>query len=310
MMKKIDIKDFGMLNKIADLYELPKEGAFNIRLNSQSAARQNSKNVEIISKTDKSGIDIKIKSNTKGEKIHIPVVIDESGIEEVVYNDFYIGDNCDIEIVAGCGIHNDGCNTSRHDAVHAFHIGKNSKVSYTEKHYADGENTGKKIMNPETVVNVGENSECIMEMIQIGGLDSTFRNTVATLQDGAKLVITERLMTDNDQRADSDMTINLDGFDSSAQIISRSVGKGNSVQVFKPNAIGNNACKAHIQCDSIIMDKAKISSVPEITANHPDAMLIHEAAIGRINNDQLLKLMTLGIAEEDAQDVIIQGFLK
>ena len=284
-------------------------GAYNIRKNGLGVERKSTENIEIVNKTDKSGIDIKIKPFTKAEKVHIPVIITEDGVNDVVYNDFYIGEGADVEIVAGCGIHNSGCNTSEHDGIHRFFIGKNARVKYVEKHYGEGEGTGKRILNPVTQVFMEENSYCEMEMVQIEGVDSTLRETEANLAAGAKYVVLEKLMTHDEQKAESNMVINLNGKDASAQIISRSVAKNNSEQIFKPTAVGNADCKAHVQCDSIIMDTARISSVPAITANNADAQIVHEAAIGRINNDQLLKLMTFGMNEEEAENVIVQGFL-
>ncbi|MBR3868487.1 MAG: SufD family Fe-S cluster assembly protein [Clostridia bacterium] len=305
-MEKID---FSMLGKIADITEIPSVGAYNIRKNGLGVERKSTENIEIIPKTDKNGIDIKIKPGTKAEKVHIPVIITEEGVNDVVYNDFYIGEGADVEIVAGCGIHNSGCNTSEHDGIHRFFIGKNARVKYVEKHYGEGEGTGQKILNPVTQVFMEENSYCEMEMVQIEGVDSTLRETEVNLEAGAKYVVLEKLMTHDEQKAESNMVINLNGKDASAQIISRSVAKNNSEQIFKPTAVGNADCKAHVQCDSIIMDNAKISSVPAITANNADAQIVHEAAIGRINNDQLLKLMTFGMNEEEAENVIVQGFL-
>lgn len=301
--------DFSMLGKIADITDIPSVGAYNIRKNGLGVERRSTENIEIITKTDKPGIDIKIKPGTKAEKVHIPVIITEEGVNDVVYNDFYIGEGADVEIVAGCGIHNSGCNTSEHDGIHRFFIGKNARVKYVEKHYGEGEGTGKRILNPVTQVFMEENSYCEMEMVQIEGVDSTLRETEANLAAGAKYVVLEKLMTHDEQKAESNMVINLNGKDASAQIISRSVAKNNSEQIFKPTAVGNADCKAHVQCDSIIMDSARISSVPAITANNADAQIVHEAAIGRINNDQLLKLMTFGMNEEEAENVIVQGFL-
>ena len=240
----------------------------------------------------------------------MPVIITETGIEEMVYNDFYVGEDSDVLIVAGCGIHNSGDKDSRHDGIHRFFVEKNARLRYVEKHYGDGDGNGERIMNPATEVTLGENAVCEMEMVQIKGVDSTVRKMNASLGKNAKLIVTERLMTHGNQFAQSDMEINLDGEDSSAQIISRSVGKDDSKQVFNPIAIGNNSCRAHIQCDSIIMDNSNIRSIPEIAANHRDAQIVHEAAIGRINGDQLLKLCTLGLTEEEAEKEIIDGFLK
>lgn len=316
----MDIKDFkfdlsltptdrGVLSEIADLNGTP-EGAFNIRKNGEGVVRTSTANVDIVPKSDKPGIDIIVKPGVKGETIHIPVIITEEGVNDLVYNDFYIGEGSTVDIVAGCGIHNCGDKNSEHDGIHSFHIGKNASVRYVEKHYGEGDGNGKRILNPTTNIEMDEGSYAEMEMVQIKGVDSTYRKTEATLKAGAKLLILEKLMTHGDQVAKSDLVVNLDGEDSSAQIISRTVGKDNSTQVFYPNAVGNSKCRAHVQCDSIIMDNAKISSIPAISANHPDAQVIHEAAIGKINSDQLLKLETFGMTEEEAEKIIIQGFLK
>ncbi len=302
--------DFNLLDKIADLSYLPENTAYNIRKNGLSAERKVTETVEITTKTDKPGIDITIKPFAKDETVHIPVIITESGHAETVYNDFYIGEGAVVTIIAGCGIHNSGCDESRHDGVHRFFIGKNAQVKYVEKHYGDGDGTGGKMMNPATKIYMESGSLCEMESVQIRGIDSTKRTTDAVLADNARLVVTERLMTHGEQVAESEMTVELNGSGASAQIISRSVAKDTSSQVFFPNAVGNASCRAHIQCDSILMDNAKIRSVPAITANHPDAQIVHEAAIGRINNDQLLKLMTFGIDEQEAENIIIEGFLK
>lgn len=298
-----------LLKKIASLDSIPV-GAYNIRKNSERLEGRNTENIRIVPKVNKPGIDIYIEPFTKNESVHIPVIITESGVEETVYNDFYIGEGADVTVVAGCGIHNDGCNESRHDGIHSFHIGKNARIKYVEKHYGEGEGTGEKNLNPVTYVEQGEGSVCEMEMVQIEGVDSTKRDTKAKLEKGAKLIVTERLLTSGGQYAGSDIEVELNGEDASAQIVSRSVAKDESVQLFNYNAVGNTKCRAHIQCDSIIMDGAHVSSVPAITANSADAAIIHEAAIGKINNDQLIKLMTFGMSEEEAESIIIQGFLK
>lgn len=302
--------DYNLLESIADMHGIPTAGAYNIRKNGQGVERHSTENITIEPKKDKPGIDIIVKPGTKGERVHIPVIVTETGIDDVVYNDFYIGDWADVDIVAGCGIHNCGSEKSEHDGIHTFHIGKHAKVRYVEKHYGEGEGTGERVLNPTTVVEMDENSYCEMEMVQIKGVDSTQRDTTASLKAGAKLVINEKLMTHGKQYARSDVVINLDGEDASAQIISRSVAKDESEQIFYPRAVGNAPCRAHVQCDSIIMDNAKIRSIPEIAANHALAQIVHEAAIGRINNDQLIKLQTFGMTQEEAEEVIIQGFLK
>ncbi|MGN0393023.1 MAG: SufB/SufD family protein [Bariatricus sp.] len=298
-----------LLEAVAGLHEIPA-GAYNIRANGESAARNTTANIDIVSKTDVSGIDIKIKAGTKKESVHIPVLLSQSGFEEMVYNDFYIGDDCDVVIVAGCGIHNGGDAASRHDGIHRFFVGKNAHVKYVEKHYGSGDGKGERIMNPQTEVDLGENSEMEMEMVQIKGIDSTVRTTKASLKKGAKLVVTERLMTHGNQRAESKFDVDLNGVDSSANIISRAVARDNSVQIFKSVINGNAKCSGHTECDAIIMDNANISAIPEITANNPDAALIHEAAIGKIAGEQIIKLMTLGLTEKEAEEEIVNGFLK
>ena len=298
-----------LLEAVAGLHEIPA-GAYNIRANGESAARNTTANIDIVSKTDVSGIDIKIKAGTKKESVHIPVLLSQSGLEEMVYNDFYIGDDCDVVIVAGCGIHNGGDAARRHDGIHRFFVGKNAHVKYVEKHYGSGDGKGERIMNPQTEVDLGENSEMEMEMVQIKGVDSTVRTTKASLKKGAKLVVTERLMTHGNQRAESKFDVDLNGVDSSANIISRAVARDNSVQIFKSVINGNAKCSGHTECDAIIMDNANISAIPEITANNPDAALIHEAAIGKIAGEQIIKLMTLGLTEKEAEEEIVNGFLK
>ena len=305
----MDKIDSGLLESVADLHEIPA-GAYNIRKNGEGHSRQSTANIEIVSKTDKPGIDIIVAPGTKNESVHIHVIITESGINDLVYNDFYIGDDADVLIVAGCGIHNSGDEKSQHDGIHTFHIGKNARIKYVEKHYGEGDGKGERVLNPVTVVEQDENSVCEMEMVQIKGVDSTVRDTKAYLGAGAKLIVTERLLTHGNQYARSDIDVYLNGEDASSQIISRSVAQDESKQIFHPNAIGNAKCRAHIQCDSIIMDTATVSSIPAITANSADAQIIHEAAIGKINNDQLIKLMTFGMSEEEAEEVIINGFLK
>lgn len=305
-MKNVDEH---MLQAVADLHSVPT-GAYSIRKNGEGISKNSTENIIIEQKKDKPGIDIFIKPGTKNESVHIPVIITQTGIEETVYNDFFIGEEADVMIVAGCGIHNTGDKKSEHDGIHRFHIGKNAKIKYVEKHYGEGEGTGENVLNPVTEIKMEENSYCEMEMVQIRGVDSTVRETTADLEKGAKLLVLEKLMTHGKQYAKSNMVINLNGEESSAQIISRSVAKNDSEQIFYPRAVGNNVCRAHVQCDSIIMDDAKIRSIPEIAANHCDAQIVHEAAIGKINNDQLIKLQTFGLSEEEAEEVIIQGFLK
>ncbi|HIX51588.1 MAG TPA: SufD family Fe-S cluster assembly protein [Candidatus Lachnoclostridium stercoripullorum] len=298
-----------LLREVADLHGVP-EGAYNIRSDGKLAGRSTTANIDIVSKEDGSGIDIIIKPGTVHESVHIPVIISESGLTDVVYNDFYIGDNCDVVIVAGCGISNCGQQDSEHDGIHRFHVGKNSKVKYVEKHYGEGDGNGKRILNPVTEVHMDEGSYVEMEMVQIKGVDSTVRRTEMDLAAGAKVVIKERLLTHGSQTAISEISAHLNGEGSSANIISRSVAKDDSYQKFVSRLFGNAACSGHSECDSIIMGNARIQAVPEIDAECTDAALIHEAAIGKIAGDQIIKLMTLGLTEAEAEAQIVNGFLK
>ena len=300
--------DRELLEKIADMLGKPV-GSFNIRKDSCCDGRQNTENIVISDKEDKPGIDIRIKAGTRGETCHIPVIITQSGIEEMVYNDFFIGEDCDVTIIAGCGIHNCGEQDSRHDGVHTFYVGKNSRVTYTEKHYGDGDGKGGRIMNPQTVVYLEEGATIQMDTTQIRGIDSTKRDTKIVCGPGAEAIITERLLTHGEQTAISDMEIVLDGADAKGRVISRSVAQDDSEQVFYPRMVGNAECFGHVQCDSIIMGNAKIKSIPAVIANCPEAQLVHEAAIGKIAGDQLLKLQTLGLTAEEAEDCILKGFL-
>ena len=306
----MDITDKSLLDAISDFSLMPEGSAFNVRKNGQKLDRRSTEHVKIYTKEDKPGIDIRILPGTKKETVYIPVIITETGVADKVYNDFFVGENADVTIIAGCGIHNSGCEETRHDGIHRFFIGPNARVKYIEKHYGEGDGEGANVMNPVTEVHLEEGAVCEMETVQIRGVDSTLRETDAFLAADAKFNVTERLMTHGHQTAHSNMKVELNGAGASAQIISRSVAKNSSEQVFNPVAVGNAAGRAHVQCDSIIMDNARIRSIPEIAANDADAQIVHEAAIGRINSDQLLKLMTFGMSEEEAEEVIIEGFLK
>ena len=299
----------GLLEKVADLHGTP-QGAYNIRENGESAGRQNTDEITIETKNDKPGINVIVKSGTKNKSVHIPVVITKTGLTEMVYNDFIIGDDCDVLIVAGCGIHNSGDEASAHDGVHHLEIGKNSKVRYIEKHYGEGNGSGERIMNPEMTANLAPGASLDIESVQIGGIDSTNRKTVITAAEKCEVNMAERLMSDGKQNVVSDTEIVLNGKDSKARINSRSVAKGDSTQLFYPKLTGNNDCFGHVTCDSIIMDNAKVRSIPEICANSVDARLVHEAAIGKIAGDQILKLMTLGLTAEEAEEKILNGLLK
>ncbi|AHF09483.1 MULTISPECIES: SufD family Fe-S cluster assembly protein [Dehalobacter] len=304
MLNAIDKK---ILAEVADLHEIP-HGAYNIRKNGEKAGRNTTANIDIITKQDKPGIDIIVKPGTKGESVHIPVILSE-GMDDLVYNTFEIGADSDVLIVAGCGIHNPGSKKAQHDGVHEFFVRKGAKMKYVEKHYGEGDGSGERILNPKTIIEVEEGGVAELEMVQIRGVDQTKRDTEVRLHKNARLIVMERLLTTTNQNAESNITVELTGEDAAAQIISRSVAQDHSTQVFHLNMRGYAQCRGHIQCDSIIMDQAKVSSIPEISAFHSDAQLIHEAAIGRIANDQLIKLMTLGLTEKEAEDMILQGFL-
>ena len=300
-----------ILREVADMVNMPS-GAVNIRSDGQKLFRQNTENIEIVSKTDRDGIDIRIKPFTKAESVHIPVVLTESGFKDRVYNDFFVGEGADVTIVAGCGIHNcGGCGDSQHEGVHTFYVGKNAKVRYIEKHYGEGDGLGKRILNPETVLYLEEGASVTLETSQIRGVDDTKRYTRAELKgENSEITITEKLLTHGDQKAVSEMDVFLDGAGSRTQVISRSVAQDNSSQIFYPRVTGNCDCFGHVQCDAIIMGKAKVRAIPEITCNHVDASLIHEAAIGKIAGEQILKLMTLGLSYEEAEQRILDGFLR
>ncbi len=309
MKNNIDKIQMTLLEQVADLHGVP-EGAYNIRANGAMAGRNVTANIDIVTKEDKPGIDIIIKPGTKNESVHIPVILSKTGLTDLVYNDFYVGEGADVTIIAGCGIHNGGNEKSEHDGIHTFYVGKNARLKYVEKHYGSGDGNGENVMNPTTIIEIEEGGYMEMETAQIKGIDSTDRINKATLAKDATLIIKEKLMTHRKQYAKSLFEVEMNGENSSANIVSRSVAKGDSYQLFVSKINGNNKCAGHSECDAIIMDNAKISAVPEITANDLDAQLIHEAAIGKIAGEQIIKLMTLGLTEEEAEAEIINGFLK
>ena len=298
-----------LLEQVTGLHEVP-QGAFSIRVDGTLYGKGDSENIAIVKKEDKPGIDIYIKPGTKKESVHIPVLLSKSGLKELVYNDFHIGADCDVTIVAGCGIHNGGRGESEHSGIHAFYLDEGARVKYVEKHYGQGEGTGKNVMNPTTIVEMKANSYMEMETAQIKGVDSTVRNTTAKLADGATLIVREKIMTHGDQFAETNFTVDLDGENCGTHVISRSVAKDRSRQSFLSHVRGNNRCSGHTECDAIIMDDAQVIALPQIEANHVDASLIHEAAIGKIAGEQLIKLMTLGLTEKEAEETIVNGFLK
>ena len=309
MTKQLDGITRNLLAAVADLHDTPS-GAYNLRLNGQSGGRRSTANFQITTKEDKPGIDVHIKPGTVNESVHIPVVLSESGLTETVYNDFYIGEGADVIIVAGCGIHNGGADKAEHDGLHRFFVGRGARVRYIEKHYGEGDGSGQRIMNPHTVAELAPDSYLEMETVQIKGVDSTIRRTDAILQNGATLVVKEKIMTHGNQLAETHFNVEMNGAGAACSVSSRSVAAGQSQQIFCSNIVGNAPCNGHSECDGIIMDSAKISAIPEIVANHLDASLIHEAAIGKIAGEQILKLQTLGLTEAEAEAQIISGFLK
>ena len=297
-----------LLKEVADLDALPT-GAYNLRANGQGAGRHTTANIDIVTKEDKPGIDIIIKPGTKKESVHIPVIISETGLKDLVYNDFYVGEESDVVIIAGCGIHNCGGSLSQHDGIHTFHVGKNAKLRYVEKHYGEGDGLGKQVMNPTTVVYLEEGAVMEMETTQIAGIDDTIRTTKGEIKAGGSLVVKEKIMTTGEQKAITNFEVDLNGEGSAANLISRSVAKDHSRQEFNSDIRGNAPCAGHSECDAIIMDEGWVGASPKLTAAHIDAALIHEAAIGKIAGEQLDKLMTLGLSREEAEEQIINGFL-
>lgn len=305
----LSVIDRQLLANIADLHEIP-QGAYNIRKDGEKAERRSSANIEIVSKTDKPGIDVIVKPGTRNESVHVPVILTKTGIKDQVYNTFDIGEDSDVLVVAGCGIHNAGEQAAQHDGIHSFIVRRGAKIHYTEKHYGEGPGRGARVLNPKTVIVLEEGASAELELVQIKGIDHTMRVTEAELHPRASIKIIERLLTHGDQKAESDIVINLSGEDSNAQVIARSVAQEESFQVFKAVLKGQRRCRGHLECDSIIMDRAVVSASPQLYAEHADAELTHEAAIGRIAGDQLLKLMTMGLSEEEAVDTILSGFLR
>ncbi len=299
-----------VLDQIADAHEFPADAAVNIRIDGEKAERRNTKDIEIVTKTDKDGIDVYIAPGSKKGSVHIPVVLTKSGFKDLVYNDFYIGEGAECEIIAGCGINNCGCDDSQHDGIHSFHVGKNAVVTYREKHYGEGGGTGKRILNPQTIIELEEGATLTLDTSQIRGVDNTKRYTKATLGPGAELIVQEKLLTHENQVAESEMDVFLQGEGARTRVVSRSVAKDESVQTFYPRVSGDCECFGHVSCDAIIMGNAKVRAIPEISCNHVDAALIHEAAIGKIAGEQILKLMTLGLNAEEAEEKILEGFLR
>ena len=305
-MNNVDKNLLKAINETLD----EKTEVYNIRKNGESIKRKVNSYIDIVTKEDKNGLDIYVKENTLFGIVHIPVIITESGLTDVVYNDFHIGANANVIIMAGCGIHNDLHKDSEHDGIHRFYLEENAKVTYVEKHYGEGKGTGKKILNPTTEIYMKKGSSMNMDSVQIKGVDDTIRITKANLDANTTLEISEKIFTTGKQTAKTEFIVDLNGENASVHVTSRSVAEGSSTQEFTSNITGNTKCYAHVECDAIIKDEGKVKAIPEIYAKNIDANLIHEAAIGKIAGAQLNKLMTLGLNEQKAEEVIIKGFLK
>ena len=284
------------------------KGAYNIRENSGCAGRQSSENIRIESKTDNPGINIFISSKAQHETVYIPACVTHGGVDDLVYNDFFVEEGADVIIVAG--VHSDDEEEARHNGIHRFFVGKNAKVLYKEKHIGTGKGAGAKRIDPVTDATLDENAYMEMDTSQLGGVTSTSRTTNAKLGAGAKLVIRERLLTDGDERAKSVFNVSLDGDGSAADLVSRSVARGNSYQEYISVIEGNCRCTGHSECDAILAENGRVNASPALNAACIDASLIHEAAIGKIAGEQIIKLCTLGLTEEEAERKIIEGFLK
>ncbi|MGI5912483.1 MAG: SufB/SufD family protein [Syntrophomonadaceae bacterium] len=301
--------DMQLLKTISDIKTIPL-GAINIRKDGEPVLRQSSPNIYVGPNPAKNGLLVEIKPGTRNETVHVPVIVTRAGLHDKVYNTFIVGEDADVTIIAGCGIHNDSHSDSGHDGIHEIILKKGARMRYIEKHYGEGSGKGKRILNPTTNITLEKGAVAEMEMVQIKGVDDTSRNTVAFLGDKANLKIVERLMTHGDQKAESDIQLIIEGRGASGQILSRSVARDDSLQIFKAALAGRNECVGHVECDAIIMDKARIQSIPELIAENPEAVLTHEAAIGKIAGEQLIKLMSLGLTEKEAIDTILEGFLR
>ncbi len=306
---KLSKLDFDLLNAVADIKEVPT-GALNIRLNGQAVMRQSSPNISVGPNSDGTGLLVEIKPGTRGETVHVPVVLTQAGLQDKVYNSFIVGEGADATIIAGCGIHNDSHAISRHDGIHEIIVKAGARLKYIEKHYGEGSETGKRVLNPTTVITVEAGASAELEMVQIKGVDDTVRSTIAHIHEKGSLKIVERLLTQGEQRAESDIKIIIEGTGGAAQVLSRAVAQGESYQLFRAALTGQAACLGHVECDAILMDKARIRSIPELQAENADAVLTHEAAIGKIAGEQLIKLMSLGLTEKEAVDTILEGFLR
>ncbi|CFX22642.1 SUF system FeS cluster assembly, SufBD [Syntrophomonas zehnderi OL-4] len=307
---KLNNLDMDLLNSVAGMHGIPK-GAVNIRRDGEAVIRQSSSNIILSSLTgNKPGLKVEIKPGTRNETVHVPVILTQPGFQDKVYNTFIVGEDADATIIAGCGIHNNSHASSRHDGIHEIIIRRGARLKYIEKHYGEGGEKAQNILNPTTIITVEKGAVAELEMVQIKGVDDTIRSTKAYVHEKGNLKIVERLLTQGEQRAESDIEIYIEGDGGAAQVLSRSVAQENSYQLFRAALIGKTACLGHVECDAIIMDNARIKSIPELMAEDAEAVLTHEAAIGKIAGEQLIKLMSLGLTEKEAVDAILEGFLK
>lgn len=285
------------------------KGAYNLRVDGTCAGRQSSDNIKIYSKEDKPGLDIRIADETHGETVSIPACVTHGDIDDLVYNDFYVGKNSEVTIVAGCGVHTETGEPARHNGIHRFFLAEGAKVKYLEKHVGTGKGTGIRSIDPVTEVYLGKNALLEMDTSQIGGVDKSLRTTSGEVGEGARLIIRERILTEHEQSAETEFSIVMSGKDSGVDVISRSVARDNSYQRYHSVIIGNAPCTGHTECDAIISENGKVDAAPELRAHHEDAALIHEAAIGKIAGEQIIKLCTFGLTEKEAESAIIDGFL-
>lgn len=299
-----------LLRQIADYDGNAFDGAYNIRQDGQCDSRRSTEHVRIESKITEPGIDIYISAQAQGETVYIPACVSHSGVNDLVYNDFHVEAKANVTIIAGCGVHSDGHEESQHNGIHRFFLGEDSHVLYKEKHIGTGDGSGARRINPVTDAYLEDGAVLEMDTIQLSGVDTTDRKTSATLGNRARFIVRERLLTDGEETAVTDFTVTLEGKDSGVDLVSRSVARGKSQQSYRSTIIGNNRCTGHSECDAILSESGTVVALPALEANHIDAELVHEAAIGKIAGEQILKLRTLGLTEEEAEERIIAGFLK
>lgn len=298
-----------LLKQVSD-YKGEFKGAYNIREDGGCVGRQSLEHIKIESKPDGSGLEIHISPEAQKETVYIPACVTRGNVNDLVYNDFFVGEGADVTIVAGCGVHTDNEGEAEHDGIHRFFLEKGAHVLYKEKHVGTGAGIGLKKINPVTDMELKEDAVMEMDTIQIGGVDLTKRSTKAVLGARAKLIIHERIMTDGEEQASTDFEVEMQGEDSGVDLISRSVAKDHSYQEYHSKIRGNCRCTGHSECDAILIGEGKVNAAPELFAGDIDASLIHEAAIGKIAGEQIVKLRTLGLTEEEAEKKIVEGFLR